>query len=157
MKKFKSKVRQTVDKTRKAKKILLISEEGIELMTDDALITLVKHEKKGYDSRIQDLEACFEEMMSLANVMGRRISSRKRGVCGELAEEAQNVAESAEESMASMQSLVRRRQLTLNPINSEVAKVSKVIKFEGNSYPHFFTWKRDALAATTEVGIPLAN
>ena len=41
-------------------------------------------------------------------------------------------------------------------INSEVAKVSKVIKFEGNSYPHFFTWKRDALAATTEIGIPLA-
>ena len=59
--------------------------------------------------------------------------------------------------MASMQSLVRRRQLTLNPINSEVAKVSKVIKFEVDSYPHFFTWKRDALAATTEVGIPLAN
>ena len=64
----------------------------VKTTTDDALITLVKHEKKGYDSRIQDLEACREEMMSLANVMGRRISSRKRRVCGELAEEAQNVA-----------------------------------------------------------------
>ena len=37
-----------------------------------------------------------------------------------------------------------------------VTKVSKVITFEGHSYPHFFTWKKDALAATTEVGIPLA-
>jgi hypothetical protein len=89
------------------------------------------------------LEACREEMMSLANVMGRRICGRKRRICREIAEEAKNVAESAEECMASVQSLVRRRQLTLNPINSEVAKVSKVIKFEGNSYPHFFTWKRE--------------
>ena len=93
--------------------------------------------------------------MSLANVMGRRICGRKTRICREIAEEGKNVAESAEECMASVQSLVRRRQLTLNPINSEVAKVSKVIKFEGNSY--FFTWNRDALAATTEVGIPLAN
>ena len=90
--KFRTKVRQTVEKTHKAKRILLISEEDIESMRDDTLITLVKHEKKGYDSRIQDLEAYKEEMMSLANVMGRRISSRKRRVCGELAEEAQNVA-----------------------------------------------------------------
>ena len=59
--------------------------------------------------------------------------------------------------MDTVQLIVRRRQLTLNPINSEVTKVSKVIKFEGYSYPHFFTWKKDALAATTEVGIPLAN
>ena len=47
--------------------------------------------------------------------------------------------------------------MTLNPINPEVAKVSKVIKFEGNSYPHFFTLDPDALEATTEIGIPLGN
>ena len=89
-----------------------------------------KQEKRGY-SRIQELEACREEMMSVANIMGRRISTRRRRICGRVAEEAQNVAESAEECMATVQLLVRRRQLTVNPINSEVTKVSKVIKFEG--------------------------
>ena len=80
--KFRTKVRQTVEKTRKAKRILLISEEDIESMRDDTLITLVKHEKKGYDSRILDLETCREEMMTLTNVMGKRIYNRKRRVWG---------------------------------------------------------------------------
>ena len=49
-----------------------MSEEHIGAMTDDALITLVKHEKRRYESRIQELEKCREEMMSEVNVMGRR-------------------------------------------------------------------------------------
>ena len=80
----------------------------------------------GHASRIQELETCREEMMSAANIMGRRINTRQRRICGRAAEEAQNVAESAEECMATVQLLVTRRQLTLNPINSEVTKVSKV-------------------------------
>ena len=79
---FRSRVRQTVEKTHKAERALLISEEDIESMTDDELITLVKHEKMRYDSRILDLETCREEMMTLAYVMGKRISNRKRRVCG---------------------------------------------------------------------------
>ena len=99
----------------KAKRLLLLSEEHIEAMTDDALITFVKHDKRGYESRIQELETCREEMMLAANIMGRRIYTRQRRICGRAAEEAQNVAESAEECMATMQSLVRRTKLTLNP------------------------------------------
>ena len=87
-------------------------------MTDDALITFVKHEKRGYESRIQELEMCREERMSAVNLMGRRINTRQRRICGKAAEEALNVAESAEECMATVQLLVTRRQLTLNPINS---------------------------------------
>ena len=100
-----------------------------------------KQEKRGY-SRIQELEACREEMISAANIMEKRISTQRRRIYRRVA----NVAESAEECMATVQSLVRRRQLTLYSINSEVTKVSKVIKFEGYSYPH------SSLAATTRGG-----
>ena len=62
-----------------------MSEEHIEAMTNDALITFVKHEKWGYESRIQELETCREEMMLAAKVMGRWINTHR----GEYAERQQ--------------------------------------------------------------------
>ena len=46
-----------MEKKSKAKRVLLMSEEYIEAMTDDVLITLVKHEKRGttHASRIWKL------------------------------------------------------------------------------------------------------
>ena len=71
--------------------------------------------------------------------MGRRLTVLQRKTCGRAAEEALNVADSAEECMAAVQALVRRRQITLNPISAEVTKIARVIKFEGSSNPHFYT------------------
>ena len=94
-------------------------------------------------------------METLADLMGKNSSPRKKHICREIAAEAERVEEAAEECMVSMQTLVRDRQLTLNPINKEVVKVSKVMKFTGDSHPNFFTWKRDMLEAARELGIPL--
>jgi hypothetical protein len=60
--------------------------------------------------------------------------------------------------MILMRDLVKRRQLTLNAINPEVAKVSKVISFSGSGgLPHYYSWKRDVLAAASEIGMPVDN
>ena len=51
-----------------------MSEDRIEAMTDDNLLTFTKLDKRGYESKIQALETCREDMMSAVNVMGRRIT-----------------------------------------------------------------------------------
>jgi hypothetical protein len=97
-------------------------------------------------------------MMTLSSFLGKKISSRRRRTCQGISSDAQEVAESAEECMIMMRDLVKKRQLTLNTINSEVAKVSKVISFSGSGgLPHYYSWKRDVLAAAAEIGMPVDN
>jgi hypothetical protein len=67
--------------TRRARRILLITEDDIESMTNDELITLVKVEKRENDSSILELESCREEMMTMACVLGKCISRQRRDVC----------------------------------------------------------------------------
>ena len=82
---------------------------------------------------------------------------RKKQSCKMIAHDAHNTTTKARECIKSMQPLLGRRQLTLNPISSEIFKTSKVVKFGGDAFPHFFIWKKDALDATARLGIPLAD
>ena len=87
-------------------------------------------------------------MMTMSSFLGKKISSRKRRTCQSISSDAQEVAEAVEECMIMMRDLVKKRQPTLNAINPEVAKVSKVISFTGSGgLPHYYSWKRDVLAA----------
>jgi hypothetical protein len=97
-------------------------------------------------------------MMTVSSFFGKKISSRKRVICQKINDGAQHVAKMAEECMIMMQDLVKKRQLTLNAINPEVAKVSKVISFAGDGgLPHYYSWKQDVLAAAAEIGMPVNN
>jgi hypothetical protein len=127
-------------------------------MTNDELITSIKADRRGHEHTIQELDTCREEMMTLSSFLGKRISNQRRRICQSISSDAQEVSESAEECMILMRVLVKRRQLTLNAINPEVAKVSKVISFSGSGgLPHFYSWKRDVLAAASEIGMPVDN
>ena len=73
-----------------------------------------------------------------------------------IAHNARNTTTKARECIKSMQSLVDHRQLILNPVSSEVLKSQSVVRFSGDTSPHFFQWKKDALQSMKHLGIPLA-
>jgi hypothetical protein len=107
MSRFFAKIRQTVEKTRRARKILRTSKADVQEMTNDELITSVKADRRGYEHAIQELDTCREEMMTLSCFLGRRISSRKRVICQSISNDAQGVVEMAEECMIMMRDLVK--------------------------------------------------
>ena len=80
--------RKMTETTRRARRILLITEDDIESMTNDELITLVKVEKRENGSSILELESCREEMMTMACVLGKCISRQRRDVCRHIDDEA---------------------------------------------------------------------
>jgi hypothetical protein len=55
--KFIAMISQTVQKTRRAKKILCTDKTEVQTMTNDELITSVKAERRGYEHAVQDLDA----------------------------------------------------------------------------------------------------
>ena len=153
-----AKIRQTIEKTRRARRTLRANRVDVQEMTNDELITSVKADRRGYEHTIQELDTCREEMMRLSSLLGKRISNQQRRICQGISSDAQEVSESAEECMILIRDLVKRRQLRLNAVNPEVAKVSKVISFSGSGgLPHFYSWKRDVLAAASEIGMPVDN
>ena len=123
MSRFFEKIRQTIEKTRRARKTLRTSRVDVQEMTNDELITSVKADRRGYEHTIQELDTCREEMMTLSSFLGKIISNQQRRICQNISSDAQEVSESAEECIILMRDLVKRRQLTLNAINPEVANV----------------------------------
>ena len=123
------------------KDTLVKSNDEIENMTSDSLITTFKYKDNKYSTQISDLDKCRQEMQTLMDMLGGAISMRKKQSCKMIAHNARNTTTKARECIKSMQPLLGRRQLTLNPISSEIFKTSKVVKFGGDAFPHFFTWR----------------
>ena len=72
---------------------------------------------------------------------------RKKQKCKMIAHTASNTTAKAREFIKFMQSLVDRRQITLNQGSSEILETSRVVKFGVDAFPHFKTWRKDTLDA----------
>ena len=110
-------IRETLEKMQETRDSLVKSNEDIENMTSDALITTLKCKETTYSTQISDLDKCRQAMQTLMDMLGGAITMRKKQKCKMIPHNARNTTTNAKECIKSMQSLVDRRQLTQNQIS----------------------------------------
>ena len=123
---LRSKIRLTILKTERIKTLFKTQEE-VAAMSDDSVITAIKYHREGGEAELRDLQGCKEQMLIFMSLTGKNISPRQRRACLNISLNAQLAEEAASQCMASVQVLLKDRQLILNPVNEWVVRSDEVL------------------------------